>query len=1209
MHTRHLIERLALSERGGWRHVLTVALICTGGAVALRLLLSPLIGGYPGYVVLAPSVVVAALWAGRAAGLITAALCLAASVFASVYLMGAGPDDRVAVIGGGGTFVLVGGLLTLLAAAFRDTLRGQALLVSELKDSQALVQSSEARIAMLSEHAPTMLWLSDAQGGCVHLNAELRAFWGVQGSSSEFDFTSSLHPDDAERVVSATMAAAMAREPLEVEARYRRHDGVWRILNTRARPRFSPGGEFQGMIGVNTDVTDVREAEAALRESEARFRLLADTAPSPVWLTNAEAEVEFVNQALVDFYGKAAEELAGHTWRDRLHPDDLPGMLAIQAEARPQRRPYQFESRFQRGDGQWRWMRVSVKPRFAGDGEFMGYVGMSFDITETRDALDALARQERRQSLLLELSDRLRELTEPVAVMMEISRSLGEALDIERVGYGEIDGAMQTITVREAWVQRGMPPISGTWRMDDFGPALIRQYRAGRSAAVDDVGEDKRTADIAAAFASIDTRTVAAAPVMRGGVMQALIFAHGPEPRRWTAEDLELMEAVASRAWAEVERARAETAVRESEERFRAIADTAPVLIWVTAKDRSREFVNQAYVDYNGGTYEQARTADWRAAIHPDDQERVLKESIAGEATLKPFSLEARYLRRDGEYRWLKSFSRPRLGAGGELLGFVGVAFDVNDIREAQARLQESETRFRTVADSAPALIWMMDAEGRPAFANRRYRTFFGISSEADMIEGWLRLVEPEENARFDAAYKEAWARRDRFDSLIRVRHPTLGERWLRCEGLPRFDAEGGFQGYVGANLDVTEAKRAEQDLKRINELLEERVGEALAEKAKAEADLMHAQRMEAVGRLTGGVAHDFNNLLTVVIGALDIILRSPDDADKRRKLGEAALSAARRGERLTHQLLAFSRRQALRPEAVDLNALITESEPLLRRALGEAVDFRLELMHRPARVNVDPAQFEAALLNLVVNARDAVGDTGTVTVATRLERLKAGEVADLEAGSYVRVSVTDTGEGLAPDVIERVFEPFFTTKPVGKGTGLGLSQVYGFTRQSGGAAAIRSEPGEGAEIRLYLPALKASTTKASAADPVAGPDRVSGRRVLLVEDDEGVAAVASDLLREMGMTVAVAGSGPEAMDRLKTETFDLMLTDVVMPGGMTGVELGRQSARAYPDMRIVLASGYVGDDVESQLKDAPWPFLRKPYSADELRAVLGGEG
>jgi PAS domain S-box-containing protein len=831
---------------------------------------------------------------------------------------------------------------------------------------------------------------------------------------------------------------------------------------------------------LDRSVLDLSAADARVNEGEERFRLMADTAPSPVWMTNPDAEVEFVNAALERFYGKPAAEILGHVWKQAIHPDDQATVQAAMEAARPRRLPYGFEARFLHADGDWRWMRISVNPRFDRNGAFLGYVGMAFDVSETRDALDALATLERRQSFLLALSDRLRNLGTPEAVMSEASRSVAEKLGVDRVGYGEIDAELTTIRVRGASARPPLSDLTGEWRMDDFGPELIDCFRQGRSARVEDVAADPLTAAAAGAFGAIQTASVLGAPVMRSGRMRALFFLHQTTPRRWSDEEVGLIEHVAARAYAEVERTRAEAEVRESEARFRAIADTAPVLIWVTQQDRTRAFVNQAYAAFNGGSYEEARLADWRAVIHPDDQARIIQQSTEGEATGQPFSMEARYLRHDGEYRWLRSFSRPRLGADGAVLGFVGVAFD------------------------------------------------------------------------------------------------------------------------------VTEAKRAEDDLKRINELLEERVGEALAEKAKAEADLMHAQRMEAVGRLTGGVAHDFNNLLTVVIGALDIMLRSPNDAAKRQKLGEAALAAARRGEGLTHQLLAFSRRQALRPEPLDLNAQIRESEPLLRRAVGEAIDFKLKLRRGGARVSVDPSQFEAALLNLVVNARDAVGDRGAISIQTMSCTVEPGEVADLEGGDYVCVVVSDDGMGMTPEVIGRVFEPFFTTKAVGKGTGLGLSQVYGFARQSGGAAKILSTVGEGTEIRLYLPPLAQATQPAQDVAPGTTAPLASGGRLLLVEDDLSVAVVALELLQGLGLEVRTVENGPQALDLLARERFDVMLSDIVMPGGMTGIELARRCEREHPHMRIVLTSGYAGEDVDAALADAPWPFLRKPYSGEQLARVLG---
>ncbi|KQW82336.1 PAS fold family protein [Brevundimonas sp. Root1279] len=1194
-----------------WRSAL-VGLGCAVAVLTLRAAASGLYGEITGFMILLPGVIVAALAAGRIGGVVaTAAALLGGWMVTGTDAVGAGIDTplgRVATV----NFIIVGLFCTFVAASLRKTLADLNHSLAELsragagvRAAEETLQERESLLQAMFDQASAGIARVGLDGRIVSSNARLAEILGLPlDKLTGLRTVDVTHPDDVEQTHQALRTSPSGSGGGQLEKRYVRPDGsiVWAL--TSLRPLTAPSGEVVGHIAVIVDISAAKAAEAALRESEARFRLMADTAPSPVWMTNADAEVEFVNEALIDFYGRPLEEILGDVWRQSIHPDEQAMVRAVMESARPDRRPYGFEARFSRADGAWRWMRVAVNPRFNADGVFLGYVGMSFDITETRRAIDALATQERRQSFLLSLTDRLRDLSTADDIMIEVERSLGSELAAGRVGYGEVDQERGLVSMSRDWTA-GVISAQGRFSLRDLGADLIADLAEGRLIQIPDVEQDPRTRDALDVFQRLGTRALMRAPVIRSGQLRAFLYAHNPMVRTWTDAEMELLQEVASRTWTEIERARAEGAVRESEERFRAIADTAPVLIWVTGQDRVREFVNQAYVAFNGGTYEEARLADWRAIIHADDHERIIRESLAGEATGEPFSMEARYLRHDGSYRWLKSFSRPRLGGDGEVLGFVGVAFDVTDIRESQARLEESETRFRTVADSAPVQIWMTDEAGDLAFANRQYKAFFNLADEG--MGGSARATVARHRLEtFHEAFVAAVARRDRYEGVMELDHPILGPRWLRCEGIPRFDGAGRFQGYVGANIDVTEAKRAEDGLKQINELLEERVGDALAEKAKAEADLMHAQRMEAVGRLTGGVAHDFNNLLTVVIGALDMMLKSPDNAARQKKLGEAALSAARRGERLTHQLLAFSRRQALRPESTDVNALIRESEPLLRRALGEAIEFELKLRRGGARVSVDPAQFEAALLNLVVNARDALGDHGRVSVQTRVCSVAAGEVPELPPGQYVRISVTDDGSGMSPEVIARVFEPFYTTKPVGKGTGLGLSQVYGFARQSGGGVQARSKPGAGTEIRVFLPPLLTHELPEAAASSAAPRPMAAGRRLLLVEDDPSVAAVARELLEGLGLEVRSADSGPHALEILRAERFDLMLTDVVMPGGMTGIELAHECARLWPDMRIALTSGYAGEDVDAALADAPWPFVRKPYSGEQLAEVLG---
>jgi PAS domain S-box-containing protein len=520
----------------------------------------------------------------------------------------------------------------------------------------------------------------------------------------------------------------------------------------------------------------------------------------------------------------------------------------------------------------------------------------------------------------------------------------------------------------------------------------------------------------------------------------------------------------------------AEQALRESEARFRALADSAPALLWVSRLGGARDFVNTAYVDFIGEGYEGAVNLDWRTRLHAEDIDRVLRDQVAGEASRAPFVLEARYRRADGEWRWLRSFSQPRLGPTGEFIGFAGIGFD------------------------------------------------------------------------------------------------------------------------------VTEAKRVEADLQRINELLSERVEAALAERDVAQAALLQSQKLEAVGQLTGGVAHDFNNLLTVIVGALDIIQRYPTDPVRIARLSDAALSAAKRGERLTQQLLAFSRRQPLKPETLLIDALIAQSEPLYRRAVGEAVELKLDLGTAGFPVRLDAGQFEAALLNLLVNARDAMEGSGAITVETRLLSLDEPR-GDLAAGAYLRVSVGDTGPGMDAETTARAFEPFFTTKAVGKDTGLGLSQVYGFARQSGGEVEIESTPGGGATIRMTLPLSQGETVAPEAPARPAGV--VRPMLVLLVEDDIDVADLVENLLQELGHRVVRAVTADEALVQLRRRPRpDLLLTDVIMPGGRTGVDLAIEAVKTRPALPIVLSSGYTGEALTAA-EAAPWPLLRKPYSLEGLAQAI----
>ena len=372
------------------------------------------------------------------------------------------------------------------------------------------------------------------------------------------------------------------------------------------------------------------------------------------------------------------------------------------------------------------------------------------------------------------------------------------------------------------------------------------------------------------------------------------------------------------------------------------------------------------------------------------------------------------------------------------------------------------------------------------------------------------------------------------------------------------------------------------------------------------EEALRQSQKLEALGQLTGGVAHDFNNLLTVVIANLDLIDRRAERPTEVRRMAETAIAAASRGARLTQQLLAFARRQALRPEVVDVSGLLNEAAPLLRQAAGAAVRLEFALSRAVHHCRIDVSQFENAILNLVVNARDAMLAGGVVTIATGNADVEAAG-GEIEPGRYLEVSVTDTGSGIPPEVLPRVFEPFFTTKDVGKGSGLGLSQVYGFVRQSGGAVRLESHPDRGTSVRLYLP----RTDEEPAVQPaamVAGSTPAQEDIILVVEDDEEVREVAVGTLRELGYRVLIAADGPQALDILRgPERIDLLFSDVVMPNGMDGAMLAREANRLRPGIRVLLTSGYTAHALshEHGVEESRHPLLAKPYRSADLAAMV----
>ena len=509
--------------------------------------------------------------------------------------------------------------------------------------------------------------------------------------------------------------------------------------------------------------------------------------------------------------------------------------------------------------------------------------------------------------------------------------------------------------------------------------------------------------------------------------------------------------------------------------------------------------------------------------------------------------------------------------------------------------LPSQEGRFQLLVDAVTDYaIYMLDPTGIVSSWNAGAQRFKGYKQDEILGEHFSRFYTDEDKAtELPRRALETAAREGKFEAEgWRLRKD--GTRFWAHVVIDRIQNDlGEIIGFAKITRDITERRQAQEAL------------------AQAQAALFQSQKMEAVGQLTGGVAHDFNNLLTVIVNNLDLLTRSTRDARDMRLI-EGAQRAAERGAKLTQQLLAFSRRQPLQPALHNPNTLIGGFEAILHRACGELVKLQLALAPQVRSISVDAPQFEAALLNLIVNARDAMPDGGSLMITTGNMSVSEKEhaAAELKPGPYVSVTVEDTGSGMTPEVLDRVFEPFFTTKEIGKGTGLGLSQVYGFVTQSGGHIKVDSILGQGTKVTMLLPAQgNGDASVVEGEDGTIRPARESQGTVLIVEDEPAVLEVASDIFDSLGYDVLTATDAKEALTVLETDTvIDVMFSDVIMPNGMNGVELSRKAREMRPNLKILLASGYPMSALPSEGLGAGVSFISKPYRwtelADKLRAL-----
>jgi PAS domain S-box-containing protein len=654
------------------------------------------------------------------------------------------------------------------------------------------------------------------------------------------------------------------------------------------------------------------------------------------------------------------------------------------------------------------------------------------------------------------------------------------------------------------------------------------------------------------------------------------------------------------------ERKRVDEALREREEQLSAFIAQATAGFAQVDTTGVFQLVNDRFCEIAGRSREELLTLRMQDITHPDDLARnvPLFEDAVRHGT--PYAHEKRYVRPDGSIVWVNNSVSAVRKVDGELYGVLAVTLDVTDRRLAEEAVRENEARLRVITDNLPGGMVYQVSTGRDGTDRR----FLYVSQSFEKLTGYsaqlveqdpvfpYKIILPEDGPELAAAEEQAIETMSPFDQEARFRRADGEIRWGRIISAPRQQPDGTLI-WDGIKIDITDRKVLEAELRDMNDRLEERVRLRTAELERVHEQLRQSQKLEAMGQLTGGVAHDFNNLLTPIIGSLDLLLKT-EEAERGQRLLGAALESAERAKTLVQRLLAFARRQPLQPGPVDVGALVAGMAELVASTSGPRVKVIIDAEDGLPPALAEPNQLEMAILNLCVNARDAMPDGGTLSLRVQSEEVGPDHASGAKAGRYVKLSVSDSGIGMSEETAAKAIEPFFSTKGVGRGTGLGLSMVHGLALQLGGSLMINSRPGLGTTIDLYLPetaSLAATKPQQSETDATMG--KTAGT-VLLVDDELAVRSSTAEMLKDLGYDVVEASDADEALRLLANLAADLVITDHLMPG-MTGTELAAVIRVNHPELPTLIISGYADiDGISPHL-----PRLTKPFRQHELASHL----
>jgi two-component system, cell cycle sensor histidine kinase and response regulator CckA len=1051
--------------------------------------------------------------------------------------------------------------------------------ISDLKQAEEKLQDSERLFASFVGHLPSVVVIRDLEGRCLFANAaweqtfrKSREEW--LGKTSEELWP----PEVAAKFRQQDRLVIESGEALQTLGSLRHPDGLHQWISHRF-PIVDQDGQ-PVMIGINA--IDVTEPMAI----KARLEQVLDSGPAAIYTCDPGRgfALSYISENTKTLVGWEAREFLADSrfWLQHVHPEDRPWVCKRLELPWPEDRQT-FEYRFLAQDGAYRWMHDDVRLLRDADGKPVEITGLWMDITDSKRIEEAL-----RVSLrFLELVHNFTDINSLLsAFVSEIKNYTGcdavgiRVLDADgRIPYQAYEGFRQQFYESESPLSTLTDECMCIRVIKGEADPRLFFYTSAGSFYVNNTTRFLATVSDAEKGVTRNVcnqegyESLALIPIRWGDQILGLIHIADRRENMVPLELVEMLEKAALQLGTAFERVKAEAARRESEAKYRLLVNQIPAVVFKGYQDWSVDFFDRKIEKLTG--YPKAefdsRQLKWCDLVHPEDLDMfrgAFKQALNND---KSYVREYRIRKKDGEIAWIQARGQIFCDVADQVEYVSGVFFDITARKVAETLIQQERQRFFSLLDMLPATVCLVAPDHTLPFANRQFREVFGGPQGRTCHE----LIHGKPMPCDECNLREILETR----KPVEWERTSLEGRIYHVYNYPFADIDGSPM-ILKLGIDITSRKALE-------------------------AQLLQAQKMEAVGRLAGGVAHDFNNLLMAIMGYSELIRTSLVREDPLYKYSDDILKATERAASLTQQLLAFSRRQVMQPQVLNLNRVVADLEKMLRRLIGEHIELEIVAGPELGAVKADPGQINQIIMNLAVNARDAMPKGGQLIMTTDNIEFTTSHKChfeDLPSGRYVRLTVTDTGGGMDGETLDHIFEPFFTTKEVGKGTGLGLPMVYGIVKQNGGCVDVESRPGQGATFKIYLPRIEAAVEAPGARVSLAA--KLEGSEtILVVEDEDALRTLLCRFFRLYGYKVLEARHGGEALLTCERHPgpIHLMITDVVMPQ-MSGKELADRLVPLHPEMTVFFMSGYTDSDLsEYGAPESSQHFIPKPFRPMDL--------